>query len=393
MTKVCSYNEWDPLREVIVGSAKGTTAVLTWPHPEPVPAAVAAEAQALAAQACPQWYVDEIEEDLDGLASIIAKYGATVHRPAVHDLSRMCATPHWQTTGTNLYNVRDLHLVVGNRVIESPSYIRSRYFEPLALYDIFAGYFEQGLVWISAPRPRLDREILEPYYRDESERPVTTEDAQHKLLAGGRVEKLHRLTESGILFEAANTVRMGRDLLYLVSSSGNYNGARWLQSVLGDEYRVHTTEEIYRSSHIDSTVLCLRPGVVLLNSARVNERTCPALFDKWDKLYFSDVAPIPQAELSFQAEVRDPIGARLEALGFHTNLGEMASAWVGMNVLSLDPDTVLVDERQTELIRLLESRRFTVVPVRMRHMYTQTGGIHCSTLDTVRDGGLESYCD
>jgi N-dimethylarginine dimethylaminohydrolase len=64
-----------------------------------------------------------------------------------------------------------------------------------------------------------------------------------------------------------------------------------------------------------------------------------------------------------------------------------------MNLLSLDPETVMVDERQSNLIGLLEGRRFTVIPVRMRHMYTQSGGIHCATLDTVRDGGLERYFD
>jgi hypothetical protein len=65
---------------------------------------------------------------------------------------------------------------------------------------------------------------------------------------------------------------MGRDLLYLVSSSGNYLGAKWLQIVLGDEYVVHTTDKIYRSAHIDSTALCLRPGVVLLNGYRVTKK-------------------------------------------------------------------------------------------------------------------------
>jgi N-dimethylarginine dimethylaminohydrolase len=57
----------------------------------------------------------------------------------------------------------------------------------------------------------------------------------------------------------------------------------------------------------------------------------------------------------------------------------------------LNPDTVVVDERQTNLIRLLEKHRFTVVPVKMRHIYTQGGGIHCATLDTVRESALESY--
>lgn len=67
----------------------------------------------------------------------------------------------------------------------------------------------------------------------------------------------------------------------------------------------------------------------------------------------------------------------------------MTSPWVGMNFLSLDSETVVVDERQTKLIQTLKKFKFTVVPIRMRHIYTQGGGIHCATLDTVRDSKLE----
>ena len=147
-------------------------------------------------------------------------------------------------------------------------------------------------------------------------------------------------------------------------------GSKWLQSVLRDEYKVHTTRDIYRSSHIDSTVMCLKPGLVLLNDVRVSEKTCPEVFKNWDKLYFSDVAPISESELKHQKELRDPIGCQIEELGFETNLHDMSSPWVGLNFLSIDPETVIVDKRQTKLIKLLESNKFTVVPIQMRHIYT-----------------------
>lgn len=137
--------------------------------------------------------------------------------------------------------------------------------------------------------------------------------------------------------------------------------------------------------------MCLRPELVLLNDTRVNESNCPPLFDKWEKIFFSDVAPTSDAELKHQKELRDPIASELESMGFATNLRDMSSPWVGLNFLSIDPNTVVVDERQTALIKLLEKRKFTVVPIRMRHIYTQGGGIHCATLDTVRDSRLESY--
>ena len=390
--KVNSYNEWDKLREIIVGSAERSRGVMTWNSPDPIPDDILKRASALAAKAFPEWFLEEVEEDLHDLAATIADFGVKVMRPNVHDIQRLYSTPFWSSTGNNLYNVRDLHLVVGNNVIESPSQVRSRYFEASALYDIWYNeYFDEGFRWIAGPKPRLNSEVLTPYYRGEDERVLSDEDRRYAELTNGRIEKLHKLSEDEILFEAANTLRMGKDLLYLVSSSGNNKGARWLQSVLGDEFRVHTTEGIYRSSHIDSTCMALRPGLVMLNSKRVTESNCPSLFDSWDKIYFDDVAPTSAAELEFQNTVRDPVAVELKALGFDTNLTEMASPWVGMNFLSIDPETVVVDERQTTLIKCLESHGFSTIPVRLRHIYTQGGGIHCATLDTVRDGGLEDY--
>jgi glycine amidinotransferase/scyllo-inosamine-4-phosphate amidinotransferase 1 len=303
----------------------------------------------------------------------------------------MYSSPYWSSTSNNVYNARDLNLVVGNSVIESPSYLINRYYETTCLYDIWYKYFDKGFTWIAGPKPRLNYESSVPYYRNEDERIMTPEDLKHIELTKGRVEKLHKLSENEILFEAANTVRMGKDLLYLISSSGNELGAKWLQSVLGDKYRVHSTTGIYRSSHIDSTVLCLKPGLVLLNGARVNEKNCPEIFNKWDKLYFSEVAPTSESELKIQKEIRDPIGKKLNDLGFQTNLFDMSSPWVGMNLLSVDQETVIVDERQKEFIKFLEKNKLKVVPVRMRHIYTQGGGIHCATLDTVRDSKLEDY--
>lgn len=40
-------------------------------------------------------------------------------------------------------------------------------------------------------------------------------------------------------FDAANVLRCGHDLVYLVSATGNEMGGQWLQSVLGDEFRIH----------------------------------------------------------------------------------------------------------------------------------------------------------
>jgi len=235
--RINSYNEWDKLREVVLGTADRTMTVLTWSRPEPIPESVKEAAYKLAKEAYPQWFVDEVNEDLNGVSEVFKQFGIKVLRPKVHDITRMYSSPYgWNSTGNNIYNIRDLHLIVGNNVIESASPVRSRYFEATALYDVWYQYFEEGFRWIVAPKPRLEGEVLLPYFRDENERELTEEDYRYRDLTGGRLEKLHKLPEKEILFEAANTVRMGRDLLYLVSSSGNYLGARWLQSTL---YHLH----------------------------------------------------------------------------------------------------------------------------------------------------------
>ena len=62
-----------------------------------------------------------------------------------------------------------------------------------------------------------------------------------------------------------------------------------------------------------------------------------------------------------------------------------------MNILSVDPNTVIVGEDQTNLIRVLEKEGFTVATIKMRHAQTLSGGLHCTTLDLIRTGPLESY--
>lgn len=389
--KINSHNEWDKLKEVIVGTALNTRATVTTSFGNKFEENKYEEAIKISLEASPKWFYDEVNEDLDNLASTLSNLGAKVHRPQVYDFSNLNVSPFWKSTSNNAYNVRDLYLVVGNNVLESPSHVESRYFEATTLYEIFYEYFDKGFKWIAGPKPKLNYQAKLPYFVDENKRELTDEDVKHQKLTNGRIEKLHKLSEQEILFEAANTLRLGQDLLYLKSSSGNFKGAKWLQSVLGDEYNVHVTSDLYRSSHIDSTVMALRPGLVLLNSARVNEKNLPPIFKNWEKIYFEDVAPTSDAELKFQKEIRDPCAAKIRDLGFETNLSDMSSPWVGMNLLSFDKNTVVIDERQKNLINVLEKKGFDCVKVKMRHIYTQGGGIHCATLDTVRESVLESY--
>ena len=74
-------------------------------------------------------------------------------------------------------------------------------------------------------------------------------------------------------------------MIYLVSGTGNEMGGQWLQTILGDAYRVHFLKDVYYGSHIDSTFVALRPGLMLCNPARINDDTLPEILKQWDVIY------------------------------------------------------------------------------------------------------------
>ena len=113
--------------------------------------------------------------------------------------------------------------------------------------------------------------------------------------------------------------------------------------------------------HIDSTVVPLREGLVMLNASRVTFDNVPQVFDGWHKIWVNNVV----------------------AQDFYKY--PYASKWIAMNMLVVDPHTVICDKNQTELIKTLQSYRFEVVPLELRHSRTLGGGFHCVTLDLHRE--------
>ena len=73
--KLNSHNEWDTLKEIIVGCPDVRASLIFKDNPNEK---VREEAEELARQAYPQKVRDEIREDLDGLCDVIKDFGAKV---------------------------------------------------------------------------------------------------------------------------------------------------------------------------------------------------------------------------------------------------------------------------------------------------------------------------
>ena len=300
-----SYDEWSPLKRIVVGSATDAN----WPVNDPV---FLQESEKTTWKETPvprgpvsQQIIEETNEDLDRLATTLMSLGVEVVRPdplnfQAHD-------------GMYNYCPRDRLLVYGSTIVN-----------PAMMY------------------PCRDME-LQCYHG-------IVDEAEH----------YHFMPRNeGFVLDAANVCRLGDKMLFLESASGNRKAYDWLCEQFPD-----VTIEIcnfYAGVHIDSTIVPLREGLVMLNASRVTFDNVPRVFDGWHKIWVNDVV----------------------AQGFHEY--PYASKWIAMNMLVVDPHTVICDRNQTELIKTLKSYRFEVIPLELRHSRTLGGGFHCVTLDLLRD--------
>ncbi|MEU8877675.1 glycine amidinotransferase [Streptomyces javensis] len=384
MLHLNSFDEWSPLREVVVGSAenyvsherelsfdlffhdnlaKDNTSRSEWYYPR---LRSRGEAAGNGRRRTPVGtrYVEELNEDLEGLADTLRSLGVSVRRPRpLHPDTSEVITPAWAASVVPPLNIRDNTLILGDEIIETPPMIRSRYFETQFLKPLFQEYFRLGARWTVMPRPLMtDSSFDLSYVRASS--------------AGGPTEPIEDTLPSPydvgleMMFDAAQCLRLGRDIVVNVSTAHHALAVDWLERHVEGRFRVHRVHRL-SDSHIDSMVLALRPGLLLVRSDAVADALPPPL-RRWDRI----VAPAPQRN-NFPRYESDAL--------------ILTSPFIDLNVLSVTPDTVLVNEACPELVRTLEEAKFTVVPVRHRHRRLFGGGFHCFTLDTVREGGPEDY--
>ena len=257
---VNSWNEWDSLKEIIVGRADHAN----WPSTDPVFAEESTKTSwtetPVPSGPVPQWIIDEANEDLDALAKVCRDYGAIVHRPQPYN--------YVERQGMYGYCPRDRVLVAGNKIVDVAMMYPCRNQELRALEH----------AWVGS-------------------------------------EPLSMPKTSEFVCDAANIARLNDTWLFLESHSGNRRAYEWLC----EQFPSINIELVnfYAGVHIDSTVVPLREGLVLLNGHRVNEDNCPVAFKNWTKLYVDDVVPQDFYQYPY------------------------ASKWIALNMLVLDPRTVI----------------------------------------------------
>src|SRR6202048_3059614 len=251
MSKVWSCNEWDQLEEVIVGNRLNAL-LPTADRSTQVAEFHDRSLSEIPRGPFPQKIVEETEEDLKDFVAILEGLGITVKRPETWPHDAKFSTIHWEAQGYYNYCPRDVLLVIGDQIIETPNVIRSRAQETFSYRNLLIDYMRSGARWYSAPKPML------------------------------------------------------------------------LDSLFGEKFGVHFFKDIYYGSHIDSTLVAFRPGLILCNPARVNDDTLPKVLKQWKVVYSP---PMENTE-------------RYDAEYLSKSIG---SDWIDMNVFSIHPNLAVVD--------------------------------------------------
>jgi len=364
-TVVCSWNEWDPLEHVIVGRADGAMI----PPLEPaVDAKVppASEMRALAATPRSAESVAKANRQLDDFADLLRARGIRVDRPAPIDFNQASATPDWTVEGMfGCMPPRDVLLTVGKEILEATLTYRCRWFEYLCFRDLIQQYLRDDpeMRWESAPKPRL----TDASFRADFKERARTDEGKLDLIN----QHQYVTTEEEPLFDAAEVMRMGKDLFVQHGNTANLRAADWLRRHFRD-HRVHSLNFIGDdpyTMHIDDTFVPLRPGLIVNNPHRALPAEQRRLFE------VNDWRIVDAAQ---------PAHNEAPPLCY-------SGVYLSMNCLVLDPGTVCIEASEVYQMEQMDKLGMEVIPVPFRDVYPFGGGLHCSTADVYRAGDCEDY--
>ena len=299
-----SCNEWGTLKEIILGTATNAHWPVNCPSFRNLEKTTSWKETPVPSGPIDKKIIDETNYDLEKFKETLESLLVKVHRPSDLDFQ----------TFDGMYNYcpRDRILVVGSTAIDAPMLYPTRLKELEAIIDF--------------------------------------------------IPDVIKCQDPEVVFDAANICRLGNDLLYLVSESGNKKGAEWLQSVLPD-HRIHRLDNIYSGVHIDSTISPVREGLVVLNGDRINHNNLPIIFKSWDKIWVTGDDVFPQGFTNYP----------------------YASKYIALNFLTINPNLIICDPHQLYLRKELEKYNVESIGIELRHSRTLGGGHHCVTLDLVRE--------
>ncbi len=248
-----AHHEWGTLREAVIGQAPAGDIVVfhddtaRW-MPPPLAAFARAHAGRRLVDVDPGWAM-RCERQFEALAERVAQEGVTVHRPERLDgVYRTYLSPGAQ--GRQMF-VRDPLVVVGDHLVEASPRPLARQRERLGLRGIVGRLVQQrGARWSAVPAGAPNG-VDGPY------------------LEGGDV------------------LLNGREVYVGMSGcASDLGGVDWLQSLLGEPYRVIPVAMRSTVLHLEDVLALVRPGLLVHCPEKLVDGL-PMSLRRWDAIAVS----------------------------------------------------------------------------------------------------------
>ena len=355
--KVHCYDEWTPLKEVLLASVLGANHTVDISFKAFFKKTKVGSDHGHSVKFSDAMIVRH-EEELQAFKAILESLGVIVHEQQSLSYLAPFKTPYWEAYSRPSDNPRDQILVLGDTLVETPPVVRDRYFENDVWKPVFYSAFQEGARWIAAPRPMMLTPSYDPQWHSDLE-PYSHGECSP--IKGPGIE---------MMFDGAQIVKVGVDLIMNVRNANDHLGFQWMRREF-PQYRWHAVNLGSNTDHIDGEFSIIRPGLIL---------AAPRIVNHWDRLpsfmQAWDCIPMTDRVLPDDNEGVSPY---------------LASDSLYVNTLSLDENTVVISAAAHETIKQLELHGVTCVPVKYGWQRLFGGGIHCSTLDVRRTGNLEDY--
>ena len=361
--KIFSENEWDPLKEVIVGNVFDTFSMNTdlsfrlffkdnlWGWLPETSNKITIKEQ----------YIDELNEDIAGFVDILERENINVHRPTKLDTIPQYIVGGVEVEGMPALNVRDQVIIIDDNIVETSPCQRSRYYENDLLFPIF---YKANGNWIKMPKSdmydnRFDQELIQ--YKSATRR-STNNNFNSPEFFKTQDFVVDVPEETGMMIDGANCVRFGNDIIINIANRNHYLGYLWFKETFPEK----NWHPIYClcDNHLDSFIIPLEEGTLLLRN-KLFLQQMPEFLKEWKIIYPPDTEPhFPDYD------VDDTM---------------LTSTFIDMNVLALGNKKLVCNSLYPELAELLHKEGFDPILTQHRHRRIFGGGFHCFTLDLLRE--------
>ncbi len=417
--KINSYNGWDPLKQVILGNIYKPEFFEDLPDPR--------------TRDLMQQLLYETHEDLDNIQKTMEDLGVDVVRTPsnatmVSNLSTIgngeipehtTVMEWWESekdTGKKLNGIpkpclapRDMFITMGDKLLYTCGYIGMpadlRHILPLSedlispdIMDMRLGKQDDTMTMQEWTSRRGPFKLSDDYMKEQGfDLAFNDPKNDERFSKEPKYHKYWQYLKSTHAFWAPTVTRCGDRLIV-----DNYD-VKNLSDVMEEMYPQFKSPNVAIGGHNDGTFNLPKPGLAICAPWMPDEafkNTLPG----WDILRIQDPETITsdwgpwshQKELT-QGRWWTPDMA--ENPEFANYVDSWLSDWVGLseetvfevNMLSVNESTILSLNYQKEVHDKLLKHGIEPIYCRFRHRNFWDAGLHCLTVDTVREGGMQNY--